>query len=45
MNILVARTADFKGFKWLRNRNTIEFFGIWEEIYNTSFNSPEFEGD
>lgn len=30
--------------KWLRNKNTIEFLGIWEEMYNTSFNSPEFEG-
>ena len=30
--------------KWLRNKNTIEFLGIWEEIYNTNFNSPEFEG-
>ncbi len=30
--------------KWLRNKNTIEFIGIWEEIYNTDFNSPEFEG-
>jgi len=30
--------------KWLRNKNTIEFLGIWEEIYNEDFNSPEFEG-
>lgn len=30
--------------KWLRNKNTIEFLGIWEEIYNDDFNSPEFEG-
>ncbi|MBI3314918.1 MAG: KilA-N domain-containing protein [Candidatus Omnitrophica bacterium] len=30
--------------KWLRNKNTIEFLGIWEEIYNPYFNSPEFEG-
>lgn len=30
--------------KWLRNKNTIEFLGIWEEIYNANFNSPEFEG-
>jgi len=30
--------------KWLRNKNTIEFLGIWEEIYNDNFNSPEFEG-
>ena len=30
--------------KWLKNKNTIEFIGIWEEIYNSDFNSPEFEG-
>ncbi|MCP4576525.1 MAG: KilA-N domain-containing protein [Deltaproteobacteria bacterium] len=30
--------------KWLRNKNTIEFLGIWEEIYNPDFKSPEFEG-
>ena len=30
--------------KWLRNKNTIEFLGIWEEIYNSDFNSLEFEG-
>ena len=29
--------------KWLRNKNTIEFLGIWEEMYNTNFNSLEFE--
>ena len=30
--------------KWLRNKNTTEFMGIWEEMYNPIFNSPEFEG-
>ncbi|NLD92521.1 MAG: KilA-N domain-containing protein [Fibrobacter sp.] len=30
--------------KWLRNKNTIEFLGIWEDMYNPDFNSPEFEG-
>ena len=30
--------------KWLRNKNTIEFLGIWEEMYNPNFNFPEFEG-
>lgn len=30
--------------KWLRNKNTIEFLGIWEEMYNPIFNSLEFEG-
>lgn len=23
--------------KWLRNKNTIEFLGIWEEMYNEDF--------
>ena len=30
--------------KWLRNKNTIEFIGIWERINNPDFNSPEFGG-
>ena len=30
--------------KWLRNKNTIEFLGIWEEMYNPDFTSPEFGG-
>ena len=29
---------------WLRNKNTVEFLGIWEEMYNPGFNSLEFEG-
>lgn len=29
---------------WMRNRNTIEFLGIWESLYNPSFNPIEFEG-
>ena len=24
--------------KWLRNKNTIEFLGTWEEVYNPDFN-------
>jgi hypothetical protein len=28
---------------WLRNKNAIEFLGIWEEINNPDFNSLEFE--
>lgn len=30
--------------KWLTNKNTIEFLGIWEQMNNPDFNSPEFEG-
>ena len=29
---------------WLRNKNTIEFLGVWEKINNHNFNSLEFEG-
>ena len=29
---------------WMRNRNTIEFLGIWESLYNPDFNPLEFEG-
>jgi hypothetical protein len=29
---------------WLRNRNTIEFLGIWETLYNPEFKPLEFEG-
>ena len=29
---------------WMRNRNTIEFLGIWEQLFNPSFNPLEFQG-
>ena len=29
---------------WMRNRNTIEYLGIWESLYNPRFNPLEFEG-
>jgi hypothetical protein len=29
---------------WMRNRNTIEFLGIWESLNNPNFNPLEFEG-
>ena len=28
---------------WMRNRNTVEFLGIWEMLYNANFNRVEFE--
>lgn len=28
--------------RWLRNKNTLEFLGIWEELYNPNFKLPEF---
>ncbi len=29
---------------WLRNRNTLEFLGIWEQLDNPDFNPVEFDG-
>jgi len=29
---------------WMRNRNTIEYLGVWESLYNPDFNPLEFEG-
>ena len=29
---------------WMRNRNTIEFLGVWERLNNADFKSLEFEG-
>ena len=38
-----SRTDDIIK-NWLRNRNTIEFLGIWETINNPDFNPVEFDG-
>jgi len=39
-------TTDPNGViaNWMRNRNTIEFLGIWETLHNPNFNPLEFEG-
>lgn len=29
---------------WIRNRNTVEFIGIWEQLNNPDFNTVEFDG-
>jgi hypothetical protein len=29
---------------WLRNRNTVEFLGVWERLSNPGFNPVEFDG-
>ena len=30
-------------YSWMRNRNTVEFMGIWETIHNADFKGNEFE--
>ena len=30
-------------YSWMRNRNTLEFLGIWEQMHNPDFKGGEFE--
>jgi hypothetical protein len=30
-------------YNWMRNRNTVEFLGIWEQIHNPHFKGVEFD--
>ena len=41
-DMLKAKDGDFFVSDWLRNRNTLEYIGIWEQIYNLDFNYAEF---
>lgn len=41
-DMIKAKDGDFFVTDWLRNRNTLEYLGIWEQIYNPNFNCGEF---
>jgi hypothetical protein len=41
-DMLKAKDGDFFISDWLRNRNTVEYIGIWESVYNPDFNYGEF---
>ena len=41
-DMLRAKDGDFFISDWLRNRNTLEYLGIWEGIHNPDFNYGEF---
>ena len=41
-DMLKAKDGDFFIADWLRNRNTVEFLGIWERVHNPDFNYGEF---
>ena len=34
---------DVLVYQWMRNRNTVEFLGIWERLHNPDFKGIEFE--
>jgi hypothetical protein len=40
--MLKAKDGDFFISDWLRNRNTVEFLGVWERVHNPAFNYGEF---
>ena len=42
-DMLKAKDGEFFFSNWLRNRNTIEFLGIWEQLMNPKFNCAEFD--
>jgi len=42
-DMLKAKDGEFFFSNWLRNRNTIEFLGIWERLMNPNFNCAEFD--
>ncbi len=41
-DMLKSKDGDFFISDWLRNRNTVEYLGIWERIHNPDFNYGEF---
>ena len=41
-DMLKAKDGDFFISDWLRNRNTVEFLGIWERVHNPNFNYGEY---
>jgi hypothetical protein len=41
-DMLKAKDGDFFISDWLRNRNTVEYLGIWERVHNPNFNYGEY---
>ncbi len=41
-DMIKSKDGSFFISDWLRNRNTIEYLGIWEKIHNPDFNYGEF---
>jgi len=41
-DMIRAKDGEFFISDWLRNRNTVEFLGIWESVFNPNFNYGEF---
>ena len=42
-DMMRSKDGEFFFHHWLRNRNTVEFLGTWEKVFNPEFNSAEFD--
>ncbi len=42
-DMMKTKDGDYFFSNWLRNRNTIEFLGVWEKVHNPNFNCVEFD--
>ena len=42
-DMVKVKDSNFFIANWLRNRNTLEYIGIWEQVHNPDFNCVEFD--
>jgi len=42
-DMLKAKDGEYFVHDWLKNRNTLEYIGVWEKIHNPNFNCVEFD--
>ncbi len=41
-DMIQSKDGSFFISDWLRNRNSLEYLGVWEKIHNPNFNYGEF---
>ena len=41
-DIMKSFDDEFSIYSWMRNKNTVEFLGVWEQLHNPSFKGNEF---
>lgn len=42
-DIMKSFDDEFAIYSWMRNRNTVEFLGVWEKLHNTTFDIEGYE--
>ena len=41
-DIMKSFDDEFSIYSWMRNKNTVEFLGVWEQLHNPKFKGNEF---